>query len=111
MLFQNNYQFHKYLTEGVDVEYRKGDRIVGDKVWLVDYTNPDNNEYLVINQFTIIEANRNKRPDVILFINGLPLVVIELKTQPMKMPMFTPRSINCKPTSKLFLRCSSITRR
>ena len=78
-LFQNNYDVHKYLTDGVDVEYRKGDRIVGDKVWLIDYENPSNNEYLVVNQFTIIENNVNKRPDIILFINGLPLVVIELK--------------------------------
>ena len=78
-LFQNNYTFHKYLTDGVDVEYRKGDRIVGDKVWLLDYQNPGNNEFIVINQFTIIEGNSNKRPDVILFVNGLPLVVIELK--------------------------------
>jgi type I restriction enzyme R subunit len=78
-LFQNNYQIHKYLTEGVDVEYRKGDRIAGDKVWLIDYENPTNNEFLVVNQFTIIENNINKRPDVILFINGIPLVVIELK--------------------------------
>jgi type I restriction enzyme R subunit len=78
-LFQNNYTIHKYLTEGVDVEYRKGDRIVGDKVWLIDYENPTNNEFLVVNQFTIIENNINKRPDVILFINGIPLVVIELK--------------------------------
>lgn len=78
-LFQNNYDVHKYLTDGVDVEYRKGDRIVGDKVWLIDYDNPSNNEYLVVNQFTIIENNVNKRPDIILFINGLPLVVIELK--------------------------------
>lgn len=78
-LFLNNYTFHKYLTEGMDVEYRKGDRIVGDKVWLIDYTNPINNEFLVVNQFTIIENNTNKRPDVILFVNGLPLVVIELK--------------------------------
>ncbi len=78
-LFQNNYQVHKYLTDGVDVEYRKGDRIVGDKVWLMDYENPTNNEFLVVNQFTIIENNVNKRPDLILFINGLPLVVIELK--------------------------------
>lgn len=78
-LFQNNYQFHKYLTEGVDVEYRKTDRIAGDKVWLIDYENPSNNEFLVVNQFTIIENNTNKRPDVILFVNGLPLVVIELK--------------------------------
>lgn len=78
-LFQNNYQFHKYLTEGVDVEYRKGDRIAGDKVWLVDYNKPENNEFLVVNQFTVIEGNTNKRPDVLLFVNGLPLVVIELK--------------------------------
>jgi len=78
-LFQNNYDVHKYLTDGVDVEYRKGDRIAGDKVWLIDYENPSNNEYLVVNQFTIIENNVNKRPDIILFINGLPLVVIELK--------------------------------
>ncbi len=78
-LFQNNYDVHKYLNDGVDVEYRKGDRIAGDKVWLIDYENPNNNEYLVVNQFTIIENNVNKRPDIILFINGLPLVVIELK--------------------------------
>ena len=78
-LFQNNYTFHKYLTEGVEIEYRKADRIAGDKVWLVDYENPSNNEFLVVNQFTIIEGNTNKRPDVILFVNGLPLVVIELK--------------------------------
>ena len=78
-LFQNNYQFHKYLTEGVDVEYRKDDRIAGDNVWLIDYDNPENNEFLVINQLTIIEGNINKRPDIILYINGMPLVVIELK--------------------------------
>jgi type I restriction enzyme R subunit len=78
-LNQNNYDVHKYLTDGIDVEYRKGDRIVGDKVWLIDYENSNNNEYLVVNQFTIIENNVNKRPDIILFINGLPLVVIELK--------------------------------
>ena len=78
-LFHNNYQFHKYLTDGVDIEYRKGDRIAGDKVWLIDYEKPENNEFLVINQFTIIEGNVNKRPDIILFVNGLPLVVIELK--------------------------------
>ncbi|MFC5193633.1 type I restriction endonuclease subunit R [Algoriphagus aquatilis] len=78
-LVMNNYTFYKYLTEGVEVEYRKGDRIVGDKVWLVDYQNPERNEFLAVNQLTIIEGNQNKRPDVILFVNGLPLVVIELK--------------------------------
>lgn len=78
-LVMNNYTFHRYLTEGVDIEYRKGDRIVGDKVWLVDYSQVEANEFLAVNQFTIIEGNQNKRPDLILFVNGLPLVVIELK--------------------------------
>lgn len=78
-LVMNNYTFHRYLTEGVDIEYRKGDRIVGDKVWLVDFFHVESNEFLAVNQFTIIEGNQNKRPDLILFVNGLPLVVIELK--------------------------------
>jgi type I restriction enzyme R subunit len=78
-LISNNEQFHRFLTDGVDVEYRKNGDIIGDKVWLVDFNNPGNNEFLVVNQFTVIENNQNKRPDIILFINGLPLVVIELK--------------------------------
>ncbi len=75
----NNEQFHKYLTEGVDVEVRIGDSIRGKKVYIADFENPENNEFLAVNQYTIIEGNQNKRPDIIIFINGLPLVVIELK--------------------------------
>jgi type I restriction enzyme, R subunit len=75
----NNETFHKYLTEGVDVEVRTADGIKGEKVYIVDFANAENNEFLAINQFTIIEGSQNKRPDIILFINGLPLVVIELK--------------------------------
>lgn len=75
----NNQHFHKMLVEGVDVEYRHEGRIKGDKVWLFDFDNPKNNEFLAINQFTIIENNYNRRPDIILFINGLPLIAIELK--------------------------------
>jgi type I restriction enzyme R subunit len=75
----NNETFHKYLTEGVDVEVRTADGIRGEKVYIVDFVNAENNEFLAINQFTIIEGSQNKRPDIILFINGLPLVVIELK--------------------------------
>lgn len=78
-LLVNNQQFHKMLVDGVDVEYRDGERVVGDKVWLCDFKNFKNNEFLAVNQFTIIENNNNRRPDVILFINGLPLLVIELK--------------------------------
>lgn len=75
----NNENFHKHLTEGVDVEVRTADGIRGEKVYIVDFNQPENNEFLAVNQFTIIEGNRNKRPDIIVFINGLPLVVIELK--------------------------------
>jgi type I restriction enzyme R subunit len=75
----NNETFHKYLTEGVDVEVRTADGIRGEKVYIADFNQVENNEFLAVNQFTIIEGNQNKRPDIILFINGLPLVVIELK--------------------------------
>lgn len=75
----NNEVFHRLLTEGVKVNYQKDGQDRGDLVWLIDFTKPDNNEFVVANQFTVIENNQNKRPDIILFINGLPLVVIELK--------------------------------
>ena len=78
-LIANNEAFHRLLTEGVKVSYQKDGRERGDIVWLVDFQNPDNNDFMVCNQFTVIENNVNKRPDVILFVNGLPLVVIELK--------------------------------
>ncbi|GAP71848.1 type I restriction-modification system, restriction subunit R [Candidatus Symbiothrix dinenymphae] len=78
-LLINNKIFHKYLTEGVDVEVRTDSGIRGEKVYIVDFNNPENNGFLAVNQFTIIEGNQNKRPDIILFINGVPIVVIELK--------------------------------
>jgi len=78
-LLINNETIHQYLTEGIDIEYRKDGNIRGDKVYLVDFNNPENNEFLAVNQFTVVENNNNKRPDIILFVNGLPLVVIELK--------------------------------
>jgi type I restriction enzyme R subunit len=79
-LFENNQAFHRMLTEGIDVKFSIGDgKAKTDKVWLVDFSNPAKNEFLAINQFTVIENHNNKRPDVVLFVNGLPLVVIELK--------------------------------
>ena len=75
----DNQHFHKLLTDGVPVEYRKDGKIKDDTVWIIDFENPNKNEFTAINQFTIIENNVNKRPDVILFVNGLPLAVIELK--------------------------------
>ena len=75
----NNETFHRYLTDGVDVEMRTESGIRGEKIYIVDFENPENNEFVAINQFTVVEGNQNKRPDIILFVNGLPLVVIELK--------------------------------
>ena len=78
-LLNNNEIFHKYLTEGITVEYQKNGETRGEPVNLIDWHNIDNNEFLVVNQFTVIEDNHNRRPDLVIFINGLPLVVIELK--------------------------------
>ncbi len=78
-LLENNRRFHRMLVEGVDVAYPADGRTVHDKVWLMDFAAPDNNEWLAVNQFTVIEGRHNRRPDVVLFVNGLPLVVIELK--------------------------------
>ena len=78
-LIANNEAFHRMLTEGITVSYRKDGVERGDRVWLIDFANPVKNEFLVVNQFTVIENGVNKRPDIILFVNGLPLVVIELK--------------------------------
>ena len=79
-LTENNREFHKFLTDGVPVEYRNNEgRIAHDQVWLVDADNPDNNDWVAVNQFTVIEDRHNRRPDVVIFVNGLPLAVIELK--------------------------------
>ncbi len=78
-LLANNETFHKLLTEGIKVSYQHEGNDRGGIVWLVDFDNPENNEFTVVNQFTVIENNVNKRPDLILFVNGLPIVVIELK--------------------------------
>ncbi|HEY9903825.1 MAG TPA: type I restriction endonuclease subunit R, partial [Candidatus Sericytochromatia bacterium] len=78
-LINNNETFHRYLTEGITVECTKNGEPKGKKLWLIDWETPENNEFLAVNQFTVIEDNHDRRPDIILFINGLPLVVIELK--------------------------------
>jgi type I restriction enzyme R subunit len=78
-LLANNEAFHKLITEGVDVKGREGEQIKTFKVWLIDFQNHDNNDFTAVNQFSIVENHNNKRPDVIIFVNGLPLVVIEIK--------------------------------
>ncbi len=76
----NNKNFHKYLTDGVDIETRdSSNRIVGKKIWLIDRNNLDSNDFLAVNQFTVIEKDKNRRLDIVIFINGIPLVFFELK--------------------------------
>ncbi|MCH3959811.1 MAG: type I restriction endonuclease subunit R [Selenomonas sp.] len=79
-LLRNNHAFHKLLTEGVDVPVRQSDgSFHTEKVQIFDFEHPEFNDFLAVNQFTVIENGVEKRPDVVIFINGLPLVVIELK--------------------------------
>jgi len=75
-----NRAFHRMLVNGVDIEYRNSDgQVRGDQARVVDFDSPDNNDWLAVNQFTVTEDQNERRPDVVLFVNGLPLGVIELK--------------------------------
>ncbi|MCY7383838.1 MAG: type I restriction endonuclease subunit R [Microcoleus sp. CAN_BIN18] len=79
-LIEENRRLHRALIEGIDVEfYAEDGTIRGDKVYAIDFANPENNDWLVLDQFTVIENSHNRRPDVVVFINGLPLAVIEIK--------------------------------
>ena len=75
-----NHAFHRLLVDGVTVEYRTaGGSVRGAQVSVLDYRNPANNDWLAVNQFTVVEGEHERRPDVVLFVNGLPLGLIELK--------------------------------
>ncbi len=75
-----NRSFHRMLVDGVTVEYRHNDGTVrGDAPRVLDFDDPTNNDWLAINQFTVVESRNERRPDIVLFVNGLPLGVIELK--------------------------------
>lgn len=78
-LLHNNEEFHRLLVEKVKIPYQENGYERSHEVALIDFEHPANNQFLVVNQYTIIENNQHKRPDVLLFVNGLPLVVIELK--------------------------------
>ena len=72
-LVQNNRAFHQMLVDGIEVEYPQSDGAIrGDRVRLIDFETPENNDWLAVNQFTVIGENE-RRPDIVLFINGLPL--------------------------------------
>ena len=79
-LTQTNRAFHRMLRDGVPVEYRRPDgSIAGDHVRLVDFDDMRANDFFAVNQFTVIEGQHNRRPDIVVFVNGLPLGLIELK--------------------------------
>ena len=78
-LLTANRHFHKLLVGGVPVQYQKDGETRGDFVRLIDWANTANNEWLAINQYTIKGAHHTRRPDIVLFVNGLPLVLVELK--------------------------------
>ena len=80
-LIENNKVFHKMITDGVSVRYHNSEGTLRyDHVKIFDFNNIENNTFLAVNQFTVIEGQKEKRPDIIIFVNGLPLVVFELKT-------------------------------
>ena len=74
-----NRAFHRMVVDGVTVEYRDDGRIRGAQARVIDFDDPANNDWLAVNQFTVVENKIERRPDVVLFVNGLPLGVIELK--------------------------------
>jgi len=83
-LLLNNHAFHHLLVNGIEVDYKGDDgRMVSGRAYVVDFDDPDNNDWLVVNQYTVEASHQNgkvnRRPDVVIFINGLPLAVIELK--------------------------------
>lgn len=83
-LLLNNHAFHHMLLSGIEVEYKAQDgRTVSGRAYLVDFENIENNDWLAVNQFTVEASHQNgkfnRRPDVVIFINGLPLAVIEFK--------------------------------
>ena len=78
-LMSCNRQVHEYLTKGIKVVFHGDGQEIGKQLKVIDFENPDNNDWLVVNQFTIHGNNHNRRPDVLVFVNGLPLSVIELK--------------------------------
>jgi type I restriction enzyme R subunit len=79
-LLEENRRLHRLLTEGVDVEYYADDgTLTAGKVRLIDFESPEQNDWLAVSQFVVINGQNNRRPDVVVFVNGLPLAVIELK--------------------------------
>lgn len=76
-----NYRLNKLITEGVPVERREADGTLRtSRVWLIDFEHPSKNDWVAVNQFTIVENGKNRRPDIIVHVNGIPLALLELKS-------------------------------
>jgi type I restriction enzyme R subunit len=79
-LIERNRATHRMLVDGITVEYRRRDgSIAGAQAWVIDFDSPEDNDWVAVNQFTVAEGQHTRRPDVVLFINGLPVAVVELK--------------------------------
>ena len=79
-LIRTNNEFHKLLRDGIPIEYRRQDKSIAHGLArLVDFDNPEANDWVAVNQFTVVEGQHTRRPDIVVFLNGLPLAIIELK--------------------------------
>lgn len=78
-LIENNVAFRQHVTRGIDVQVRKNGQIRGDQAWLIDFARPENNDWVVASQLRIVQGKVSRRPDLVVYVNGLPLAVIELK--------------------------------
>jgi len=78
-LLENNVAFQRDLTRGVEVQVRRSGQVRGDQAWLVDFVDPDKNDWLVVNQLTVVQGKHTRRLDLVVYVNGMPLAVIELK--------------------------------
>ena len=79
MLEENNRYFHQLMVEGIEVSFNEKGHIRTKRAYILDYEHPENNSFLAVNQLTVIE-NESRRPDVVIFVNGIPLVIMELKS-------------------------------
>lgn len=107
-LLLNNHSFHHMLVNGIEVDYKAKDgRMVSGRVYMVDFENIENNDWLFVNQYTVEASHQNgkvnRRPDVVIFVNGLPLAVIELKNATDENATIWSVLISCRPTSRTFL--------
>jgi type I restriction enzyme R subunit len=109
-LLEENRRLHRLLTEGVDVGYYADDgTLTAGKVRLIDFEHPERNDWLAVRQFPVINGQNRRRADVVVFVNGLPLAVIELKAPGSENTTLLGRSTSCRHTSSRFRNCFTPT--